>query len=282
MYIPYLYVHSSIWSEMFNCFSRQKEALLDRCHVAVSSCCYVAMSQADCHIANPRSSWCFQSFNRIWWLTTTRSSGGWKVGVDLQLRRPPWMQDARPLADQQWTDTQQIQPDCCKYLHSNRRIGCCKLPLSRLIKSNVFDCSRRNFNACAWKLDTAIVQLGSIMCNQERTKGPPKDYVAVVIPGPLLFSFVLVFRCLVISCHILFCVLSLQAMESGFHCAQLSQCHMNSYDSNMIVILYNIVYHIVHCLASHWHFSRTGDFQGSVGGVQQWKHCEAFLSFDNV
>jgi hypothetical protein len=103
--------------------------------------------------------------------------------------------------DLQWTDTQQIQPDCCKYLHSNRRIGCCKFPLSRLMKSNVFDCSRRNFNACAWKLDTAIVQLGSIMCNQERTKGPPKDYVAFVIPGPLLFPFVLVFRCLVISCH---------------------------------------------------------------------------------
>ena len=124
------------------------------------------------------------------------------MGVDLQLRRPRCkMQGLLQISNKQIPSRSNQIAASISIQTVGSVLGCCKFPLSRLMKSNVFDCSQRNFNACAWKLDTAIVQLGSIMCNQERTKGPPKDYVAVVIPGPLLFPFVLVFRCLVISCH---------------------------------------------------------------------------------
>ena len=174
---------------MFNCFSRQKEALLDRCHVAVSSCCYVAMSQADGHIANPRIRGlhgAFHLFIEFDDLQPPDLQAGEKWGStfsweDLDARRKASCRSAinRYPAD----PTRLLQDAACISIQTEGSvIGCCKFPLSRLMKSNVFDCSWRNFNACAWKLDTAIVQLGSIMCNQERTKGPPKDYVAVVIP----------------------------------------------------------------------------------------------------
>ena len=57
----------------------------------------------------------------------------------------------------------------------------------------------------------------------KHTKGPPQDYVAVVIPRPLLVPFVLIFSCLVMSYLVHMCFFPLQAMESGLDCVQLSQ-----------------------------------------------------------